>query len=631
MRRQRIALLCLPGGVVYYGPPLGIHRIYGFLLGQGYDVELTDCRIEFWRYWLSAGRIAEILEGLRARPHLLGEEFLRDRFLPRFALTNIWSHGRLYPQSYVEPQRVIASFLMGHSPAAIARRLAGWTPGDTRELVARLADDTFWKFDRSADTTLLVWGSILLSLHFFPTIIKPDGIFTEASPFSSEEITAVLDDARVNPMVRFAREFVAPLLEEQRVDTLGMSVPHESGVIPALTVATQVKALLPQVRTILGGMQVSLMAPDLARVPSFMRPVDYLVCSAAGEAPLDALLRAERDEDVQAIPGVYAHRGNAFATCDGVSRVHMDQVGRADYPKKYRRCYNSFMIMTSLHCYWKKCTFCTYTHSSHLTDKIAITKQGNWRGLDLVVEEMRQPFLWPEGAPSNYFYIEDSAMPPGRLLELLEDVHAAGLDVQTYAFMRFTDNLLTFDLDRLRRLGLRKVFMGLEAGSQRVNDLMMKGVNVAHARTIARRMHDSGIQVNLGTIVGFPTETPAEAQETLDFLLENRAHLHHVEVNPLRLEKTAPIFYQAPQRGIEVWKDDRDDLSFFYQYRLPGSIGSEDCVPICNRFNFELLRLHEPEIDWELFYGCCSGDLPAREEPAPAPLLAAGVAEPTRL
>src|SRR5262249_39754083 len=155
-----------------------------------------------------------------------------------------------------------------------------------------------------------------------------------------------------------------------------------------------------------------------------------------------------------------------------------NEVGMAMYPKEYRQSYGSFCVMTSLHCYWKKCTFCTYTHSSHLTEKIDVTSKGNWRDLPLLIEEMRQPFTWEDGNPSNFFFIEDSAMPPRKLLDLLRGCKEVGMDLNVHAYLRFEKALLgeRYDLEEMYALGLRNVFIGLEAGSQRVNDLMDKGV-----------------------------------------------------------------------------------------------------------------------------------------------------------
>jgi hypothetical protein len=606
MASERIYFLSMPGGVAYYGPPLGIHRIYGFALAQGWAAELVDLRIEFWRYWLAANQIDKAIRRLQTNGQLLDPHFEAGTFRKRFVTTNIWGHGRLYPKTYLEPQRSVARFLMKHKPAELMARLRQWDSRDSQQISARLHDPAFWKFQCEDDEELFLWGSIIQSLNFFPTILKPDGVFLEASPFSSHQIEGALTDARTNPFVEFGEKFVVPLLEAGRATVVGMNVPHESGVIPALSIATLVKRSLPQIRTILGGMQVSLMAPDLTKVPKLLHSVDYIISSAAAEGQLKSLIEAKTPAEEERIPGLFLHREDKFVEIPGVALFDMNTVGLPSYPPQYRASYNSFNIMTSLHCYYKRCAFCTYTHSSHLTNKMALTPGGNWRDVNLIVDEIRQPFLWPEGSPSSFFYFEDSAMPPARLRAILEATKDAGLEIQSYAFLRFEHMLLSgrVDFDKLYKLGLRKVFMGLEAGNQRVNDLMDKGIQVRDARQIVRILHEAGIQVNLGTIVGYPTETMQEADDTLEFVVSNEKFLNHVEVNPMRLERTAPLFNKPQPFDLVTWQNPNEDLSFFYEYRvnIRDTIGSAESVPICNSFNRQLLAVHENDVDWDVVF-----------------------------
>lgn len=594
---------------MYVGPPMGVHRLYGFLRDKGHDIRIIDLRIEFWRYWLSIEKLTEIVDFLSRRPRNVTEAFIREKFLKRFVTANIWAHGMLYPQVYIEPQHALAKFLMHHSAKDIADRIVAWTPQQTSELAAQVKDDMFWRFEREGDMNAFIWGCILLSLRFFPTILKPEGIFTQESPYSSEDIASVLTVPSVNPFLQFAREVVAPLVDVEQFQTIGLSVTHESELIPALTIAKEIKKLLPERRIIFGGMQVSLMAPGLARVSDLLCPVDYLVCSPVGEEPFEQLLQCRTTTDVERVPALYFHKDGRFICSNVTNTVDMNQVGRPQYPKRYRRCYNSYAIITSLHCYWRKCTFCTYTHSAQMRQMIKVTRP--LRDLNLVVEDIREALsVSGEGTPNSFFYIEDSSMPPGRLLNLLYRVREAGLYIQVSAFMRFEPELLNqseVDLNYLRDLGLRRVFMGLESGCQRVNDLMGKGVNVNMARQIVRKLHDNGIKVSLGTIIGFPTETRIEAEETLDFILSIEPYIRYVEVNPFRLEKTSAIYRDAPRYGVHLWMEDSEDLSLFSKYRLSGSIGSEDSVPICNEFNRKFLQLHSPEVDWDTIFRYADG------------------------
>jgi B12-binding domain/radical SAM domain protein len=78
----------------------------------------------------------------------------------------------------------------------------------------------------------------------------------------------------------------------------------------------------------------------------------------------------------------------------------------------------------------------------------------------------------------------------------------------------------------------RRVQIGAQAGSDRVLALMRRGHTVEQVRQAVRRVREAGLQPMLDVIFGFPGETFAERQATLElvrWLLEfspSRVHLH---------------------------------------------------------------------------------------------------------
>ncbi|TDQ04864.1 B12-binding domain-containing radical SAM protein [Labedaea rhizosphaerae] len=73
-------------------------------------------------------------------------------------------------------------------------------------------------------------------------------------------------------------------------------------------------------------------------------------------------------------------------------------------------------------------------------------------------------------------------------------------------------------LDTLAANGLREVALGIESGSERMLDLIDKRINPAMTQSVVRRLTERGINVKGYFILGFPTETTAEVDATVQLV-----------------------------------------------------------------------------------------------------------------
>jgi anaerobic magnesium-protoporphyrin IX monomethyl ester cyclase len=71
----------------------------------------------------------------------------------------------------------------------------------------------------------------------------------------------------------------------------------------------------------------------------------------------------------------------------------------------------------------------------------------------------------------------------------------------------------------MRESGCRRVYLGLESGSQATLDLMRKQTTVEQGVRTSNVYHDAGIEVAAFFIVGYPGETALDIEETLAFAL----------------------------------------------------------------------------------------------------------------
>jgi hypothetical protein len=99
-----------------------------------------------------------------------------------------------------------------------------------------------------------------------------------------------------------------------------------------------------------------------------------------------------------------------------------------------------------------------------------------------------------------------------------------------------------------RRGGFYRARMGLESGSQRVLDLMNKKITVDQIKASISTLADAGIKTTTYWLLGFPGETEADFQETLDLIEEMADDIYEVNCSPF-------WYFQNAQQGGGHWKD----------------------------------------------------------------------------
>ncbi|HET8761007.1 MAG TPA: radical SAM protein, partial [Nitrospiria bacterium] len=155
-------------------------------------------------------------------------------------------------------------------------------------------------------------------------------------------------------------------------------------------------------------------------------------------------------------------------------------------------------------CYWKRCTFCDVD--------LDYIKRYDPASAAVLVD--RIDALIAETGETG-FHLVDEAAPPARLVDLALALLERGRVVSWWGNIRF-ETAFTPDVCRLLAAsGCIAVSGGLETASDRLLDLMDKGVTVAQAARTARAFTRAGIMVHAYLMYGFPTETP---QETIDAL-----------------------------------------------------------------------------------------------------------------
>lgn len=301
-----------------------------------------------------------------------------------------------------------------------------------------------------------------------------------------------------------------------------LSVPFPGNLYTAFRCAQYIKLHYPSIKVAMGGgfPNTELRSLKDARVFEF---VDFITLDD-GEAPIENLIYfIEGKKNVEELKRTYLLVDGKLTYVNNKSCTDYKQgeVGTPDYSDFFLDEYiQAIEIVNPMHslwsngrwnkltmahgCYWGKCTFCDISLDYiKLYEPVAAS---------LLCDRMEE--LIAETGETGFHFVDEAA-PPALMRALALEIIKRKLVVSWWTNVRF-EKSFTKDLCLLLKAsGCIGVSGGLEVASDRLLQLINKGITVAQVAKVNRNFTEAGIMVHAYLMYGFPTQT---AQETIDSL-----------------------------------------------------------------------------------------------------------------
>ncbi|MFT3704286.1 MAG: B12-binding domain-containing radical SAM protein [Agriterribacter sp.] len=313
---------------------------------------------------------------------------------------------------------------------------------------------------------------------------------------------------------------------QQRITELkpllvAISVPFPGNLYAALRCGKWIKQHYPYIKVVMGGgfANTELRSLKDKRVFEF---VDFITLDD-GETPLENLLAYIKNNNIGALKRTFtlSEGSVAYVNNSTCSDYKQATIGTPDYSDLLLDKYISAIeVVNPMHrlwsdgrwnkltmahgCYWGKCTFCDIS-----LDYIKLYEPLTAALLCDRMEEM----IAQTG--ENGFHFVDEAAPPALMRALAIEIIKRKLVVSWWTNIRF-EKSFTRDLCLLLKAsGCIAVSGGLEVASDRLLELIQKGITVAQVASVNKHFTEAGIMVHAYLMYGFPTQT---MQETIDSL-----------------------------------------------------------------------------------------------------------------
>ena len=341
---------------------------------------------------------------------------------------------------------------------------------------------------------------------------------------------------------------IEQLLAEHEILCLGLSVMTGQQISGAIRISKWFHGKIP---IVWGGVHPTI-SPDIVLKQEY---VDCIL-RGDGEASFRELL-----EELDANHGVLVRKKSdqrnyevsCFKQLDS-SVIDFEQVELpSEYFVKRDGFQRAFPLETSRGCP-HQCAFCHNAILGH-----------QYRVVDTKYTQLNISALYQKYHIDGIIFQEDNFfLRENRVFEMLHMLKQYHLGWKANSRISYFKKLiLNRDfLQLLQDTHCHVLQFGIESGCERILQLIQKRISLDDVVEVNKALADCGISIRYNFIIGFPTETEAEIEQTLNFIERLRADNRYMEppfVNIYTPYPGTPLYhlalecgFQAPQR-LEEW------------------------------------------------------------------------------
>jgi len=304
-----------------------------------------------------------------------------------------------------------------------------------------------------------------------------------------------------------------------------LSAPFPGNVYAAFRIAQSIKALDPDIVVSLGGGFVNTELRELCE-PRVFDYFDYVTLDD-GERPLLVLidhLKGKRSKERLVRSFIRDPKKGVRYINVGEPDIAFAEVGTPTWDGLPLGKYLSLLDMlnpmhrmwsdgrwnklTVAHgCYWKKCSFCD----------VSLDYISRYDGVAATTLVDRIEAIIAETGQTGFHFVDEAA-PPKALRALSEELLRRKVAISWWGNIRFEKSFTAELCQLMADAGCIAISGGLEVASDRLLNLMKKGVSVDQVARVTHAFTEAGILVHAYLMYGFPTQTVQDTVDALEYV-----------------------------------------------------------------------------------------------------------------
>lgn len=446
-----------------------------------------------------------------------------------------------------------------------------------------LKNENFYNPGLYLENSLILKAAFeIVSNIYRPTRLTDKFVAMKYLSSNSLHIMEATRDSYQNPFIDFYEDCFLEDIKDINPGLTGISITSENQIIPGLTLSRLIKQAYPHIPVVIGGFIITTLVESLSKNKHHFKTLfDYLI-GGEGEVPLLELVRAlETDKDLSKVPTLTYMHNYEVKSNHPAAPLPINDLPTPDFDglplDKYLTPQLVLPLFTSRTCYYKKCSFC----DMYFDNKFQL------RSFDNLIKDLR---TITEKYKTKYISFSDLTISAKTCNNLAKKIIESGLDVRWITTARF-EKKYSLEVCRIMyESGCRMLLFGMESASQRILDLMEKGTTVEKSVYVLNNTAKAGIWSHAFIIFGFPSETRAELQETIDFVFDKQDIIDSVGTSPFSLNVNAPIGKRPENYFVEeLYHDSLQDLKVtIKKYKVTGGMTANDIKSEYDKFRNRL-------------------------------------------
>jgi len=437
----------------------------------------------------------------------------------------------------------------------------------------------FYKYDRNLFACSIINLAFeMVSIAYNPfSISYGDCSFGHISKAYSKDVYSTVYNKELNIFIEIYKEHILPLIFKNKPKFVGISITFLNQIIPGLTLSRLIKEHDPDIHITIGGNYFTRISNTLSQAKVLFKLFDSIIIYE-GELPLLTLLEClENSKNLKNVPNLIYKKRNKIIynkTSAPFSSVFFVTPNFDGLPfDLYLSPDLIIPLLGSRGCYWNKCAFCDHPFGY----------QGNYRprASKQIVDDIEK---LSKKYNTKHFFFADECISPKMCREISNEIIKRKLGIKWASEIR-CERAFNKELIKLMAYsGYRMAVIGIESISDRVLQLMKKGIFSKYIRIIIKNFAEMDIWNHCFFFFGFPGEKTYEIKKTIEFILTNTDILHSVGVGIFSLGIKSKVFEDLNRYNIGIKKDKDDMASYYNHYYLSNDQSLSNIKHIHNRF-----------------------------------------------
>lgn len=456
-----------------------------------------------------------------------------------------------------------------------------------------IRSEQFYDIDR-LEWALQVFRDVMsvISMVYAPARICMPPMETNLSykVFVSSEIMEAVNDTQVNIYRDVFEHLVKPVIEQEQPDVIGISIVLQQQMFSTMTFCALIKQHFPNIHITIGGNTVTRLRDVLPQSPLFQY-FDSAVVYEGETAFVQLVSAVGAKRSLTEVPNTIYKDETGVHTSPTSYAEDLATLPSPDFDglplEKYFVPTRILPYLATRGCYWGRCEFC-----DHGEGYTAGYRSKKIQDILADIQFLRDKY------GTRHFHFTDESYPPALFRKLARGLLESQMGIVWTTHMRFEKSLLDEHVwQDARDAGCKYLHFGYESGVERVLQLMDKATTTEIMTKHLQLTANAGIWNHCMGFFGFPGETKEEAWQSVEFLEQNKDHVHSLGFGTFDLGRHNPVAKHPDKWGVTAYKNPEWDLALDYYYTVKNGMSIEEAERVFEQFE----RHHNPGWDLRLY------------------------------